>query len=265
MQSRILVVEDHHNTRKALVYQLRLAGYAISEASDGEAALDMLETQVFDLVLTDIVMGEVSGIEVLHTARMLPSRPAVILLTGNASLDTAIAAVDNGASAYLLKPCPTDELLERVGRAIQHHEAEYQLIKAAAMLTGQPVEFPHADSRAVQPSGKRAAWQEEAALQHPPLSIGALTIGSSRQYITFRGQPVRMTPIEFALLRCLAQQPGVVHAYSDIVRVTHRLTITDTEAQALLRPHVRNLRRKLGTETIVNERGAGYILVVPDV
>jgi DNA-binding response OmpR family regulator len=133
------------------------------------------------------------------------------------------------------------------------------------MLTGQPVEFPHADSRAVQPSGKRAAWQEEAALQHPPLSIGALTIGSSRQYITFRGQPVRMTPIEFALLRCLAQQPGVVHAYSDIVRVTHRLTITDTEAQALLRPHVRNLRRKLGTETIVNERGAGYILVVPDV
>lgn len=257
MKPRILVVEDHPNSRMALAYQLQLAGYEVAEAADGETALELLETERFALVLTDIVMGEVSGIEVMHTARLQSYHPAVILLTGHASLDTAIVAVNQGAAAYLRKPCSTAELLVSVERAIHHHLAEQNLRNAVAVLVGpggQPV-----FSEAVPAAG--AVPPPTARKQ---VQIGDLVVGSSRHYVTFKGQPINVTPIEYALLHYLAQTPGQAQSYNAIVRFTHHIeTTTEHEAQALLRPHIRNLRKKLDANVIVTERGIGYALAHP--
>jgi DNA-binding response OmpR family regulator len=254
MKQRILVVEDHPNTRTALAYQLRLAGYDVFESPDGETALEMLETNVFAVVLTDIVMGEVSGVEVLHTARIQPYHPAVILLTGHASLDSAIAAVNEGAIAYLLKPCSTDKLLASVEYAVRYYTATQKLSDAVAMLTGQAKEVDSYGLSLSYTSSKPSSSQVT-------LVIGELSLGRTRHHVTFRGLPFNVTPIEYALLRCLAQKPGQIQSYSTIVRYTHRIEAGEQEAQALLRPHIRNLRKRLGANSIVTERGTGYALM----
>lgn len=254
---RILLVEDHHNSRVALAYELQLAGYQVSEAPDGETALELLEAETFALVLTDIVLGAINGIEVMHTARLQPYRPAVILLTGYASLDTAIAAIKYGATAYLLKPCATEELLTSVEQAVRRHTAEQKLREAAIILAGQMPEPMLPDIEPYQVPLKRTPPRKT-------IVVGNLVVGSTRQQVSFKGHPLNVTPIEYALLRCLANTPGLSHPYSDIVRSTHRLDMTEVEAQALLRPHIRNLRKKLSSDAIVTERGTGYMLVDPD-
>lgn len=252
MNKRILVVEDYDNTRLALVYQLQLAGYDVVEASSGEEALELLETHTFALVLTDIVLGAVSGIEVLHTARLHPSHPAVIVLTGHAALNSAIAAVNTGAAAYLLKPCPTNELLARVAQAIAQATAEQKLREAAAVLAA-PLSSRGPSSQHPPPASGVLSTQHE-------IRVGDLILGGSRHDATYKNQPLNITPIEYALLYCLAQQPGMVHTYSDLVRFTHHIEVDEGEAQALLRPHIRNLRKKMEPHAIVTKRGTGYML-----
>lgn len=142
MKPHILLVEDDQNTSIALGYWLQQAGYRVTRAPDGETAFDLLENDVYDVVLTDIVLGDIDGIEVLQAARMQDYHPEVLILTGHGTLDTAIAAIRAGAYDYLVKPCDEDELLRQLNGAVQRRMVEKrrrmverQLIDSAALLT----------------------------------------------------------------------------------------------------------------------------------
>jgi DNA-binding response OmpR family regulator len=84
-----------------------------------------------------------------------------------------------------------------------------------------------------------------------------------RHAATFHSQPLRLTPIEYALLLCLGELQGRVLGYSDIVRRTHGYTVEDSEAQSMLKVHVHNLRQKISPSYLVNVRGTGYMLAAP--
>src|SRR5262245_32764814 len=123
MIGSILVVDDSPPLRDMLGRALSSEGYRVATAGSGSEALSRLATQPFDVILADIVMPDVSGLEVLERSRLLCPRAAVILMTGYATLDTAIAALRRGACDYLEKPFGLDVLSVRVRHLVQQREA----------------------------------------------------------------------------------------------------------------------------------------------
>ncbi|NJP05247.1 MAG: response regulator transcription factor [Chloroflexaceae bacterium] len=264
MNAHVLVVEDDDTTRMTLAYEIQYAGYRVTQAANGEAAVDLLEQESFHVVLTDILMEQVDGIEVLYTARMQSYRPMVILLTGHGSLETAISALHQGAYAYLLKPCPPDKLLTCVHNAVKKHHAEQELLQATRMLTLYSRALGDMNNPFEEPSRGKHAHPAQARTDRSKMThIGELTVGVHRREVWFQGQSVHVTPIEYALLRCLIETPGQARSYSEIARYTHQCDLSDADAQTLLSSHVHNLRKKLDPALLVNDRGNGYMLVVP--
>jgi DNA-binding NtrC family response regulator len=105
MSANILLVEDDPAARLALSRMLESVGYQVATAPDGSTAITMLSETSFDVVVSDMRLPDIDGVEVLQVATSLPFPPSVVLLTGYGTLDTAIAALRAGASDYLLKPC----------------------------------------------------------------------------------------------------------------------------------------------------------------
>lgn len=263
MKAHILVVEDDLKARTKLAYRLEFEGYRVTQSPDGESAVELMHNDTFDVILTDIVMGHVNGIDVLQVARQMTYRPAVILLTGHGSLETCIDALRTGAYDYLLKPCSPEKLLTCVEGAVQRHTAEHHLQKAAMILSG-PSQSEGILQTELYASTSRLDLATTLAAPPHPMRIGKLTIGNTRHEVWLDGKSVRLTPIEYAMLHYLAQRNGQVCRYSDIVRYTHGMETNDADAQTLLRTHLRNLRKKLLPSYFVNDRGRGYMLVDPE-
>ncbi|MGH7302831.1 MAG: sigma-54-dependent transcriptional regulator [Candidatus Rokuibacteriota bacterium] len=122
MTASILVVDDEPAIQDILTWALSAEGYRVATAGSGEEALTRVEEEDFDIIVTDIVMPGLDGLEVLERSRVLNPRAAVIVMTAYAALETAIAALRRGAADYLEKPFSVDLLKERVRRLLQYRE-----------------------------------------------------------------------------------------------------------------------------------------------
>ncbi len=122
MTASILVVDDEPAIQDILTWALSAEGYRVATAGSGEEALTRVEEEEFDIIVTDIVMPGLDGLEVLERSRVLNPRAAVIVMTAYAALETAIAALRRGASDYLEKPFSVDLLKDRVQRLLQYRE-----------------------------------------------------------------------------------------------------------------------------------------------
>ena len=134
-QYKILVVDDDYASRLMPKKALEQYSYDVTLCSNGTDALNLLREQRFDLVLTDLIMQGISGIDLLEKVRELESDIATILLTGHASIETAVQAVRLGANDYLLKPINLEELQIRIKRAFERVELERRLYEAERQLT----------------------------------------------------------------------------------------------------------------------------------
>ncbi|HUI66415.1 MAG TPA: response regulator, partial [Bacteroidota bacterium] len=118
MAESILIVDDEEIIRESLSFVLTKEGYRVQEAANGRIAAEMFKNDSFDLVLTDLEMPEMKGIELLeHIARYSPET-LVVIITAYGSIDTAIAALRKGAVDYILKPVEFDELLVKIRRLV---------------------------------------------------------------------------------------------------------------------------------------------------
>jgi DNA-binding response OmpR family regulator len=260
----ILLVEDDATLRMLLTTVLTQAGYLVTAAADGEQALDLLEAQseqsyTFRVVISDIRLGGIDGIQVLTDARKRPQPPVVILLTGYGSIETTVAAMRLGAFDYLLKPFAPEVLLSCVARAVNQHIAETQQSEAIRVIANVVDQLRHVGSPIVERSAEPPNQQPDRYVQ-----IGALVLDRYRHAATFEEQALRLTPIEYALLLCLGEMQGHVLGYADIVFRTHGYAVEETEAQSMLKVHVHNLRQKIDSAYLVNVRGTGYMLVAPE-
>lgn len=104
MPGKILVVDDEEIIRESLTFILRKEGYVVDEAENGKIAHQKILENFYDIVITDIEMPEMKGIELLEKISALTIQTAVMIITAYGSLDTAIRALRNGASDYILKP-----------------------------------------------------------------------------------------------------------------------------------------------------------------
>ena len=116
---RILVVDDEEIVRYSLKNILTTNGFEVDEVGSAEEALKLLYTKSFHLVLTDLVLEGMGGLELLENVKVISPRTLVIVITGYGSLKTAVAALRLGVYDYLLKPCDENELILRVRRAIE--------------------------------------------------------------------------------------------------------------------------------------------------
>jgi EAL domain-containing protein (putative c-di-GMP-specific phosphodiesterase class I) len=140
--SRVLVVDDDPDVRSILVRVLQLAGHQVEGACDGQAALDLLKSQSFDIVLSDIRMPELDGVALLKAVRQLDPDVPVILMTGEPAIETAIQAVEYGALKYLTKPLDPPEVLKTVNDASRLRQMA--ILKRQALeylrISGKPIE-----------------------------------------------------------------------------------------------------------------------------
>jgi DNA-binding NtrC family response regulator len=119
MSEAILIVDDEEIIRESLSFILSKEGYRVVEAGNGRIALDRIKEDSFDLVLTDLEMPEMKGIELLENIGRFSPETLVVIITAYGSIDTAIAALRQGAVDYILKPVEFDELLLKVKRLLQ--------------------------------------------------------------------------------------------------------------------------------------------------
>ncbi len=125
--ARILVVDDDRAVRTALDVNLRRAGYHVTLATSGEEALDLLHAQPYDAILTDVRMGGMSGVDLLGQVRVHWPDTRVLLMTGVASVEDAVAAMKGGAADYLIKPISREALLVLLARALDTRAMQREL------------------------------------------------------------------------------------------------------------------------------------------
>lgn len=219
--SKVLVVDDDHQIREALRRGLRARGYEVLTAGNGETALDVLAGASVDVVVLDLGLPGIDGHEVIRRLRSFSDVP-VVVLSVRESQSEKVTALDAGADDYVVKPFGMDELLARMRAAL------------------------------------RRARPEEA---RPKLKFGDLEIDLARQFVTFEGEPVHLTPTEYRLLEALATNAGKLLTHSWLLRRVWGPAY-DRESH-YVRVYVQQLRQKLGDDPghpryIITEPGLGY-------
>jgi DNA-binding response OmpR family regulator len=259
----VLMVEDDMTTGDMLSEVLEDAGYDVTLARDGARAMQLLEEQSFTVVISDIRMPAANGIDVLQAARQSQSQPEVILLTGYGALDTSLEALREGVFDYLLKPCHPEVLLQRVADAVHSYTTRR---RQESVIKHVMNEFGHlTNSETVDtPVTTETTTQPAESMDDQFIQIGELYIGKMHHTATFRSEPLHLTPTEHTLLRCMAESPGRVFTYRELVYSMHGYDVMNAEAKVLLKTHVRNIRHKIGPDYLVNIRSTGYKLVAPE-
>lgn len=122
MSGKLLVVDDEEIIRESLSFILRKEGYQVEEAENGKVAYQKLLDDKYDIVITDLEMPQMKGIELLEEIKKLDVHTSIIVITAFGSLDTAISALRAGASDYILKPIEFDEMLIKIKRMFEYKE-----------------------------------------------------------------------------------------------------------------------------------------------
>jgi DNA-binding response OmpR family regulator len=254
--ARILLVDDEADIRVTLGALLERSGYAVTTADSGEQALQLLEQQTFDLLLTDLKMPGIDGMQVVAAAKQRHPDLPVIVLTGHGSLQTAIDGLHQQIFDYLLKTTPPNQVIARVAAALAAHTQEqrqHQLLdvvgSALHELRGDPLAFE---------AGRSAAASERM------FTIGMLQLDTWHQKATLAGRSVPLTPTEYRVLLCLAEHANTMLSYAQLVRSAQGYDAGEIEASELIKPHIHHLRQKLEADPntphyILNVRGRGYL------
>mgnify|MGYP000650019907 CR=1 FL=1 len=256
MKEHILIVDDESAIRFFLSEELSKAGYEVTTASSGEQALALLQQQPTDLILLDLKMEGMDGLEVMAEVERMSLPPVVIILTAHASLDSAIKAMRRGGHDYLLKPCRTEELLASVEKGLARRR---KLLQQQAIL--HQIEISARQLRL-------DSLPEPSAASGKPrfLEIRGLLLDREQHTVARQGQPLPLTPSEFKLLHCLMERADQIVPVYELMQVLHGTEGDRWEARQALSTHLWNLRRKIGNAPdgspyLVNVRGQGYRFV----
>jgi len=229
--SRVLVVDDDQRVRTVVSWQLEAEGFAVTEAADGAAALDQIEHDPPDLVVLDLSLPGVGGLDVLRRVRGAegPAPPLpVIVLSGRSGETDRIIGLDLGADDYLVKPFSPGELAARVRSVLRRSR-------------------PGAGSA------------------RPP---GGLWVDETSRDVTLDGCPVDLTAREFDLLAFLARHPRQVFTRAQLLQHVWG-SAKGWQGEATVTEHVHRLRQKLGSygdgrPIVQTVRGVGYRLEPAD-
>jgi DNA-binding response OmpR family regulator len=258
-EARILVVDDESSVRFLLSEELTQQGYEVSTAASGEEALAMLEEATFDLMLLDLKMPGMDGIEVMRVARDLAPRTVVVMLTAYATLDSAVEALRHGGHDYLLKPSSPDEILASVEKGLakrQQWRRQEDLIRQMGNLARELAEGEVTTTETEAPGDERTRY----------LRVGELLLDRATLNAVSAGESVALTPSEYRLLLCLMENAGNTVSFGALAEAVHGVSCEPKTAKKAISTHLWRLRRKLdsmgrGPVQIASTRGEGYALL----
>lgn len=219
-----LIVDDETQIRRFLRISLEANGYTVREVGRGREALSEAALVRPDLIILDLGLPDMDGLDVLRSLREWTKTPVIVLSVKGEDREK-IAALDAGADDYMTKPFSVSELLARLRVALRH---------------------AHPESDA------------------PTFQTGEITVDFTRRLVTKGGEPVKLTPTEYALLRLLIQNVGKVLTHKQLLREVWGKEYEDEIHY--LRVYITQLRHKLEAdatrpELIITEPGVGYRLV----
>jgi DNA-binding response OmpR family regulator len=225
--SRILLVDDEQPILTLLSYPLRKDGYEVVQASDGREALARFAETTFDLVVLDVMMPQLDGLEVCRRMRARSSVPIIMLTAKSEEIDKVLG-LELGADDYITKPFSMREFRSRV--------------KAALRRAGM-------------------SRPEEAATDDEPLEVADMRIDFAKRSVRLRGEHVQTTFVEFEILRALATSPGRVFTRDMLLaRIWGDSAYRDPRT---IDVHIRHLREKVERDSkepeyLFTVRGVGY-------
>jgi len=230
IREKILVIEDEKSISHFISTVLNNNGYEAMQAQTGEEALSMISSHCPDLVILDLGLPDMDGLDILRSLRSWSSLPVVVVSARSHERDK-VAALDLGADDYLTKPFGTGELLARVRAAL------------------------------------RVNRYGGGSLPGGVFSAQGLTINYERRKVFVDGQEVRLTQTEYNIVAFLSEHAGRVMTYAAIVRAIWG--DTDASSTKKLQVNMANIRKKLGSRPgsntyILNELGVGYRMIEED-
>ncbi|HEX5689255.1 MAG TPA: response regulator transcription factor [Roseiflexaceae bacterium] len=257
-KATILVVDDEAVVRRVLSDALRRAGHDVELAACGMEALKRLAQPGVDLLLLDLQLGDIDGVEVMQAARRNWPELPIIMLTAHGSLPSAIAAVRANAADYLLKPISMEKLREVIEETLERHN---RFRTRGAQLRSMYEQMGTLlQSEGLLPS---MAVFDPADVSGAVYEAGPLRLDARQHTVMLRGQPLDVTPSEFAILQELLRAPGTVVSCLQLAHAIQTIADDEEEARALIRPHIGRLRRKVEYDSqqpshILSVRGIGY-------
>lgn len=253
-----MVVDDEAVARVSLAEILRLEGYQIATAASGEEALSLLnKSDPFDLMVLDIKMPGMDGLELTEAVQRQSPGTVIILLTAFGTLETAIQAIRQGAHDYLLKPCPIPDVLESVRKGLAKRQQEQQRLHLVSQLKQTLSELAVVE-------GTQMVEEPESPDPGRFIQIRDVLVDRQKHVVMVGRQPVDLTPTEFKILACLMETPDEVWSPQELVRRVQGYETDAWGARAIIRVHIRRLRKKMEKEPsdpkyILNVRGVGYM------
>ena len=258
--TRILIVDDEPTIRETLAEMLISEGRKIVTAASGEEALVLLQKEAFDLMLLDLIMPGLGGLQVMEKARTIAPDTVIIMLTAHGTLSSAIQAMRHGAHDYLLKPASAPKIMASVEEGLRRRQE-----------TLRKQELVRQMEQAVQElaTGEFAPPKAEPEPERPTRFLQArdIVVDLQRQVVLVRDEPVNLTPTELRLLTTLMQRPDEVIGARELVREVQGYECDESEARAIIRVHIRRLRKKIeevpeDPHYIINVRGVGYMFTI---
>jgi DNA-binding response OmpR family regulator len=221
----ILLVDDEETIQKLLTFPLERAGHRVVQARDGEEALERFRSEDVDLVVLDLMLPKLDGLEVCRRMRAEQSAVPIIMLTARGDEVDKVLGLELGADDYITKPFSIREFMSRVRALLRR------------------AQLPPASARA------------------EVIDTDGLRIDTARRIVAVRGAPVELTYLEFELLRTLAAQPGRVFSRRQLL--DDLWGGAEFRDPRTIDVHVRHLREKIEQdpaepEFIFTVRGVGY-------
>ena len=223
---KILIVEDEEKIARFLELELQHEGYSVQKAEDGRAGLELAQSGDFDLVLLDVMLPQLSGLEVLRRLRKTSQLP-VILLTARDAVSDKVSGLDMGADDYVTKPFSIEELLARIRGAL-----------------------------------RKSVPQQGESVSDTQLVCGELIMDTASHTVRYAGEAVELTKREFELLELLLRNRNIVLSRESFLeQVWGYDYVGETNVVDV---YIRYLRSKLddryGVQLIETVRGVGYVM-----
>lgn len=234
MARKILVVDDELKMVKLITTYLRNSGFSVITAYDGQQALSVFRVDQPDLVVLDLMLPEVEGLDVARTIRRESDVP-IIMLTARADETDRLIGLELGADDYIVKPFSPRELVARI--------------------------------RAVLRRATNSKMEKAEGIPPPRITVGSLSIDLDKREVVLARQHIRLTAIQFDLLAFLGSHPGRVFTRMQLLAALRGQASECYERT--IDAHIKNLRRALGDDPrnpkhILTVHGVGYKLLEPE-
>ena len=257
--ARILIVEDEEKIARFVTLELEHEGYQVEHAADGRTAVDLALERNYDLILLDVLLPQLNGMEVLRRVRKHKDVPVIMVTARDAVMDK-VAGLDAGADDYLTKPFAIEELFARIRVALKRSEAVRAASGVGGSGGGAGMAGSAAGNAAAMPPASGAA---QAAATHSPATptVDSVALDPDRREVMVGGSPIVLTAREFDVLALLMAHAGTVLTRE---RIAHEALgydyVGDTNNVDV---HIAHLRAKIedagGVRIIQTVRGVGYV------